>query len=64
MNRVSAKKGKVIMKYTEMTDSRLEEIYGSLIKEYNGYKSQGLKLDLSRGKPSNAQLDLMTGMLD
>ena len=52
------------MKYTEMTDSRLEEIYGSLIKEYNGYKSRGLKLDLSRGKPSNAQLDLMTGMLD
>lgn len=52
------------MKYTEMTDSRLAEIYDSLKKKYEGYKGAGLKLDLSRGKPSMAQLDLLTGMLD
>lgn len=52
------------MKYTEMTDSRLAEIYDSLKKQYEGYKGAGLKLDLSRGKPSMAQLDLLTGMLD
>ena len=52
------------MKYTEMSDSQLGEIYNSLLSQYEGYKSQNLKLDLSRGKPSKAQLDLLTGMLD
>lgn len=52
------------MKFTEMTDSQLAEIYDSLKKQYDSYKAAGLKLDLSRGKPSMAQLDLLTGMLD
>lgn len=52
------------MKYTEMTGSRLMEIYSSLKEQYSSYCQRGLKLDLSRGKPSMAQLDLMTGMLD
>lgn len=33
-------------------------------KEYEGYVSQGLSLDMSRGKPSSAQLDLSNDLFD
>lgn len=33
-------------------------------KKYDGYKSMKLNLDMSRGKPSKAQLDLSLGLLD
>jgi DNA-binding transcriptional MocR family regulator len=36
----------------------------NLLTEYEEYKSQGLKLDLSRGKPSGDVLDLSNGLLD
>ncbi|HBR02242.1 MAG TPA: aminotransferase [Ruminiclostridium sp.] len=35
-----------------------------LIKQYENYKSQNLKLDMSRGKPCTEQLDLSNGMFD
>ena len=38
--------------------------YESVKKEYEKFKSMGLKLDMSRGKPSKAQLDLSNGLLD
>ena len=38
--------------------------YEKLLQEYQGYKDMNLKLDMSRGKPSKAQLDLSNGLLD
>ncbi|MGF7184867.1 DNA-binding transcriptional MocR family regulator [Desulfitispora alkaliphila] len=43
-----------------MKEQYLEELQ----EEYNKYKSQNLKLDMSRGKPCSDQLDLSMGMLD
>ena len=36
----------------------------SLRDEYQALRAQGLSLDLTRGKPSAAQLDLSNGLLD
>lgn len=37
---------------------------GSARGEYKKYQQRGLKLDMSRGKPSQEQLDLSMGMMD
>ena len=50
-------------KYTEMSQSELLAESASLQKKYNEYKSQGLKLDLSRGKPNSDQLDISLPLL-
>lgn len=41
----------------------LEALHQELLKEFDACKAKGLKLDMSRGKPSRAQLDLCEGML-
>ena len=51
------------MKYTEMSEKELRELESALSAEYEAYKSKGLKLDLSRGKPSATQLDLTDPMM-
>ncbi len=51
-------------KYTEMTRDELVLLKKDLEKAYQEQKDQGLKLDISRGKPSSAQLDLAMPMLD
>ncbi|MBQ1377252.1 MAG: aminotransferase, partial [Lachnospiraceae bacterium] len=51
------------MKYDEMDRNGLLELEKTLKEQYEAYKAMGLKLDMSRGKPSNEQLDLSMGML-
>ncbi len=46
------------------TKEQLVEFKSSLEKEYNAYKAQGLKLDMSRGKPGSDQLAVSNGLLD
>ena len=52
------------MKYVEMSTDELNALLADLKKEYDDYKSLGLKLDMSRGKPSPAQLDISNDILD
>ena len=51
------------MNYLQMNKAELEAEKASLEKEYSEIKALGLSLDLSRGKPGKAQLDIMTDML-
>ena len=46
------------------TKEQLVEFKASLEKEYNSYKAQALKLDMSRGKPGSDQLAVSNGLLD
>ena len=57
-------KGAKMRKYTAISSSDRKKLYDDLMKTYNGYKSSGLKLDLSRGKPNSTQLDVSNGLLD
>ena len=50
--------------YERMSREELQAERERLRAEYEAFRARGLKLDLSRGKPSNRQLDMMTGMLD
>ena len=51
------------MKYTEMTREQLMAECSALQSEYASVKSEGLSLDLSRGKPGADQLSLSDDML-
>ena len=46
------------------TKEQLLDFKASLEKEYAAYKAQGLKLDMSRGKPGSDQLAVSNGLLD
>lgn len=46
------------------TKEQLLEFKASLEREYAEYKSQNLKLDMSRGKPGSDQLAVSNGLLD
>ena len=50
--------------YSELTCEELLELKSELEKKYEEAKAEGLALDMSRGKPSPAQLDLSREMLD
>ena len=50
--------------YLEMTFAELAEEKRKVEKQYKEIQAMGLKLDMSRGKPSKAQLELSRPMLD
>ncbi len=50
--------------YKEMTREELQREHDELEQKFQEIKGVGLKLDMSRGKPSKEQLNLTNGMLD
>ncbi len=52
------------MALKDMNRTELNAFYEECKKKYADYQAQGLKLDMSRGKPSPRQLDLSAGLLD
>ena len=50
--------------YKEMTREEMQQEYAALEAKFQEIKAKGLKLDMSRGKPAKAQLDLSNGMMD
>ena len=50
--------------FSELSREELLSEYNKLVSEYEKIKEEGIKLDMSRGKPSPEQLDLSDGMLD
>lgn len=51
-------------KLVDYTKDELIALKADLEKQYEQFKTQGLKLDMSRGKPSKEQLDISNGVLD
>lgn len=49
--------------YKNLGARELEERRTELMARYRGFQSRNLKIDMTRGKPSPAQLDLSMGML-
>lgn len=55
----------IIMKtYQAMSKEELEQLKVELEAKYKEFQGKGLKLDMSRGKPSKEQLDLSMEMMD
>lgn len=50
--------------YKEMNREELLELKAELDKQFEDAKGKGLKLDMSRGKPAPAQLDMTMGLMD
>lgn len=50
--------------YRERSKEELLALKDELEKEYKEFQEKGLKLDMSRGKPSAEQLDISMGMMD
>ena len=51
------------MEYMSMSKEKLQAEYAAVSKNFEELKGKGLKLDMSRGKPGKAQLDMVSGIL-
>lgn len=51
-------------KYTEMTAEELQAELREVSERYEVLKEMGLSLNMARGKPGKAQLDMVSGILD
>lgn len=49
--------------YQFMSKPELERLHADLARAYEHCRRQGLKLNMARGKPSKAQLDMVSGLL-
>ncbi|MBE6631645.1 MAG: aminotransferase class I/II-fold pyridoxal phosphate-dependent enzyme [Ruminococcaceae bacterium] len=54
----------MVKQYSEMTNEELLSLKAELDKEYADYKAMGLKLNMSRGKPCDAQVEMSMGIMD
>ena len=52
------------MQYSQMSTEELQELKKKISEQYKESKSKGLNLNMARGKPATAQLDVSMGMLD
>ena len=52
------------MQFCEMSKENIVELYNDAKREYNEIQALNLKLNMARGKPSAAQLDLALGVLE
>ena len=50
--------------YSKLSKEKLKTLKSDLEKQFEEIKKKGLHLDMSRGKPSKAQLDIGIGMMD
>ena len=50
--------------YKEWSEEQLVKEYQSLLEQFEEVKADGLSLDMSRGKPSAAQVEISRGLLD
>ena len=53
-----------MVSYSCMNQQALKEEYSKVLNDFELCKKQGLKLDMSRGKPAKAQLDVVRDILD
>lgn len=67
MNFLNVKNSKIkdgaMKKYHELTMDEAKALYSDIKAQYESYKAQGLKLDISRGKPNSDQLDFAQDLL-
>ena len=52
-----------MMKYAQMSAAQRRTEYEAVLAAYEKCKAEGLKLNMARGKPGKAQLDLVSGIL-